>query len=30
VGDGRGVSVFVAERGAEIVGFGSGNMLAEP
>src|ERR1700680_2324328 len=24
------VSVFVAERGAEIVGFGSGNMLAEP
>jgi hypothetical protein len=23
------VSVFVAERGAEIVGFGSGNMLAE-
>jgi ribosomal protein S18 acetylase RimI-like enzyme len=24
------ISVFVAERGAEIVGFGSGNMLAEP
>src|ERR1700680_1157575 len=24
------VSVFVAERGAEMVGFGSGNMLAEP
>jgi ribosomal protein S18 acetylase RimI-like enzyme len=24
------VSVFVAERGAEIVAFGSGNMLAEP
>ena len=24
------VSVFVAERGAEIVGFGSGNMLVEP
>jgi ribosomal protein S18 acetylase RimI-like enzyme len=24
------VSVFVAERGSEIVGFGSGNMLAEP
>jgi GNAT superfamily N-acetyltransferase len=24
------VSVFVAEHGAEIVGFGSGNMLAEP
>jgi GNAT superfamily N-acetyltransferase len=24
------ISVFVAERGAEVIGFGSGNMLAEP